>query len=110
MPKTEQDLRKEERIYSEVKKLNTIYKELPENKRKTVDKLIGNAAFMAVTLEDLQSVINIKGYIEEYQNGANQKGFKKSSEIEIYNTMIINYTSVIKQLTDLLPEDKENKL
>lgn len=59
---------------------------------------------MAVSLEDLQEAINKKGYVEEYQNGANQKGIKKCSEVDIYNTMAKIYSSVIKQLTDLLPK------
>lgn len=82
-----------------------MFKEIEEKKKKTVEKLVINAAFMAISLEDLQNIINEKGYTEEYQNGANQKGVKKCSEVEIYNTMIKNYSSVIKQLTDLLPKD-----
>jgi hypothetical protein len=45
--------------------------------------------------------------VEEYQNGANQYGVKKCSEVEIYNTMIKNYSSIIKQLIDLLPNDSK---
>ena len=61
---------------------------------------------MAASLYELRQIINVKGYTEEYQNGANQKGVKKSSEIEIYNTMIKNFSAVMKQLTDLLPKDE----
>ena len=49
--------------------------------------------------------IREKGFVEEYQNGANQFGVKKCSEVEIYNTMIKNYSSIVKQLVDLLPND-----
>lgn len=65
------------------------------------------AAFMAASLYELRKIINEKGYTEEYQNGANQKGIKKRSEVEIYNTMIKNYSAIIKQLTDLLPKEQE---
>ena len=41
------------------------------------------AAFMAASLYELRKIINEKGYTEEYQNGANQKGIKKCSEVEI---------------------------
>ena len=54
----------------------------------------------------LRQKIAEKGYTEEYQNGANQKGVKKSAEVEIYNTMIKNYMAVIKQLTDLVPKEQ----
>ena len=71
--------------------------------------MIEEAAFMAVSLAELQEKINEKGYTEEYQNGANQKGVKKSSEVEIYNTMIKNYMAVVKQLTDLIPKENKTK-
>lgn len=59
---------------------------------------------MAESLDELQETIREKGFTEEYQNGANQHGIKKCSEVEIYNTMIKNYMGVIKQLVDLLPD------
>ena len=68
------------------------------------------AAFMAASLYELRKIINEKGYTEEYQNGANQKGIKKCSEVEIYNTMIKNYSAIIKQLTDLLPKEQEKNV
>lgn len=90
-------------IKKELTKLKKIFKGIEPDKEKIVEKLISNAAFMAASLEELQDIINEKGYTEEYQNGANQFGVKKCSEVEIYNTMIKNYSSVIKQLVDLLP-------
>lgn len=87
----------------ELNKLKKIFKDIEPSKQKTVEKLISNAAFMAESLDDLQEIIREKGFTEEYHNGANQSGIKKCSEVEIYNTMIKNYSSVIKQLVDLLP-------
>ena len=89
----------------ELNKLKKIFKDIEPNKQKVVEKLISNAAFMAESLEELQGIIGEKGFTEEYQNGANQFGVKKCSEVEIYNTMIKNYSSVIKQLVDLLPNE-----
>ena len=61
---------------------------------------------MAASLYELRRIIDEKGYTEEYQNGANQKGVKKCSEVEIYNTMIKNYSAIVKQLTDLIPKEQ----
>ena len=95
---------KEEIIQAERRKLNAIYTKLETKTKRSVDSLIDEAAFMSASLFQLRMIINEKGYIETYKNGENQFGNKKSSEIEIYNTMIKNYMSVIKQLTDLLPK------
>jgi hypothetical protein len=88
-----------------MERLRSLLVDIGEDRLKSVEKLIGNAAFMAVTLEDLQDEINKKGPVSEYQNGENQWGTKKSPEIEIYNTMVKNYMAAVKQLTDLLPSD-----
>ena len=96
---------KDEIIKAEKRKLGGIYKQLDKKTLKAVDSLIEQASFVAASLYELAAIINEKGYTEEYQNGANQKGVKKCSEVEIYNTMIKNYMSIVKQLTDLLPKE-----
>jgi hypothetical protein len=91
------------RITKEVKRLEKLLKDIDVNTKKSVHSLIENAAFMSITLEDLQTTINQEGAVSEYQNGENQWGIKKSPEVEIYNTMIKNHMSIIKQLTELMP-------
>ncbi len=105
--KTKKELTKDERVKKEMRRLKRIYKDMDPDVKKATQSLIENAAFMVVTLEDLQETINREGVISEYQNGANQWGTKKSPEVEIYNTMIKNHMSIIKQLTDLLPKETE---
>jgi hypothetical protein len=100
------DIEKEKRIKREMTRLNSLLKNLDPKKKRAVSSLIKNAAFMAVTLEDLQEEINKNGVTEQYQNGANQYGVKKSSAVEVYNTMIKNHVQVMKQLTDLLPKEQ----
>ncbi len=91
-------------IRAEILRLKKIFKNLSPDAAEIALKLIENAAFMAVSLEELKQIINEKGYTEEYQNGANQFGVKKSSEVEVYNTMIKNFNQTMKQLCDLLPD------
>lgn len=102
--KTKKDLTKDEKIKKEIRRLKRIYKKMDPDVKKATQSLVENAAFMAVTLEDLQETINREGVVSEYQNGANQWGTKKSPEVEVYNTMIKHYMSIVKQLTDLLPD------
>ena len=63
---------------------------------------------MAVTLRELQNTLNTQGLTCEYQNGENQWGTKKSPEVEIYNTMVKNFISAMKAISDYLP--KNNKI
>lgn len=100
------DLSKEERILLEIKRLNKIFGKMDTKTKKAVHSLIENAAFMSVTLEDLQKEIIKNGVVSEYQNGENQWGTKKSPEVEVYNTMIKNHIAIMKQLTELLPKQE----
>ena len=92
----------------ELKKLNKIFKNISKDKKDLVQKLIKSAAFMTVELTKLENYISIHGVSETYQNGENQYGTKTSTEASVYNTMIKNYTSIIKQLCELLPEGLPN--
>jgi DNA primase large subunit len=97
-------IKKEKRIKKEITRLTATFKKIDKESKNTVVSLIRNAAFMTITLEDLEEQMNINGVVSEYQNGENQFGTKKSPEVEIYNTMIKNQMNIIKQLTDLLPK------
>lgn len=98
------DKQRKKKIKAELKRLNDILKYIDTTKKKTVEKLIEDAAFMAVTLEETRQIIARDGVIETYQNGENQKGVKKSSAVEVYDKMLNTYSKVIKQLCDLIPE------
>lgn len=100
---------KDELVKQEIERLNNLLRNVDENKRKSVDSLISNAAFMTVTLQDLQKEINKNGVTEEYKNGANQYGIKRSAAVDVYNTMIKNHVSVMKQLGELVPKTETSE-
>jgi len=102
------NLRDDKRTKAEIKKLKNLFKGLQHDKALLTEKLIENAAFMSVLLMDLQENIKDNGYKDKYQNGVNQYGYKKSVAADLYQTTIKNYTSVIKQLNDLLPNKDTN--
>lgn len=94
---------KVKRIKTETERIKQFYSPLPANKLELCTPLIENAAFMKVTLEDLQDMINASGVTDEYQNGENQFGRKISADIQAYNSMMKVYTAVIDRLGKMLP-------
>lgn len=92
----------DKRIRAEYSRLLKIYAGAPAKQLNLAKKLIANAAFMAVLLDDLAREIANVGAVEDYQNGANQHGKKSSSELQSYNSTIKNYSSTIKQLNEML--------
>lgn len=98
---------KQKLVKKELNKIKKLYIDLDENVKKSVEKLAENAAWMAVSLEELRAQIDIEGYEEVYTNGANQCGKKDSVAVKNYNTIIKNYNSVVKLLLDQLPEHQQ---
>ena len=97
----------EKQIKAEIKRLTKIFANIDEDKRDLCEQLIQNAAFMAVSLRDLQEQIKIDGWVEDYQNGANQKGRKVGSAAVQYTKLVNNYRQVIADLCKLLPKGEQ---
>ena len=102
MSKTEKT--KEQRIKSEISKLKKNYSNLDKERMTLAMKLIENAAFMTITLEDLQKEINEKGSIRTVTNGNGFETIQEAPELKAYNAVMQRYTPCIKQLTDMLPD------
>lgn len=100
-------IEKNQKIRKETNKLKKLFKELPKNKKKMAEKLIENASFMSITLDELKEDIKLYGVKETYVNGKDQFGFKESIESKTYNAMVKNYMNIMKQLNDMLPEEKK---
>jgi len=94
---------KEKRIKKEKTRLKKLLKDLPEDKQKLADGLIAQAAFMRVTLEELQEIMNTDGPVELFEQGA-QRMLREHPAAKTYNTMVRNYTAVCKAMFGLLPE------
>lgn len=96
-------LTKEEQITAEVERINELFKGADANKMAMAKPLIENAAFMRVTLAEMQEIINRDGVIDHYTNGQHQGGAKASAAVQGYNSLVKNYTTVIKTLMSLVP-------
>jgi hypothetical protein len=94
---------KEQRIAKEKRRLMKIFKNLEENKLKTCQSLIARAAFITVSLEDLEEQLNETGWVEVYQNGENQSGLKKAAAADVHISLTKNLNAIIKQLLELVP-------
>lgn len=97
-------IEKEKIRKKELLKLNKIFKELPEDKKRLAESLIQQAAFMVSTLAELQEILNNDGAVELFEQGA-QRMLREHPAAKTYNSMIKNYTTVCKQLMDMLPAE-----
>lgn len=101
---------KEKAVKKELRKLNALFKDIPEKNKKLVEGLINNAAFMFVSLKELQEELNENGAVIAYTSGNGFDTIKDNPAHKAYTNMLGKYTAIIKQLNDLLPkENQENK-
>ena len=96
-------MKKETRILREKDRLSEIFKDLEPNKLSTCQALIARAAFITVSLEDLEVQLNETGWVEFYQNGENQSGLKKAAAADVHISLTKNLNAIVKQLLDLVP-------
>lgn len=94
---------KEERIAAERERLNALFADLDANQLQAAAGLISSAAFLAVSLEDLEAEINANGCIDEYTNGANQCGYKVAASVQAYTSLNAKYQSTMNKLLKLVP-------
>lgn len=81
-------------------------KKMDEDKLNIALDIIKDVAYMTIKTTQLKEEVEEQGMVETYQNGANQYGRKKSAAFEAYMLMAKQKSALIKQLTDLLPEQE----
>jgi len=90
-----------------MERLAELCEALPEDRRRAGEGLIHRAAFLRITLEDLEEDINENGTTEEWRNGPDLPPMSRiRAAAQQHNTMVKNYAQVMRQLMELLPDTK----
>ena len=103
------ELSREERIGREERRLLRLFRDVEETRKKTVLGLIRRAAFMRISLEDLEEEINENGFTEEFSQGNQEPYMRERPVAKVYNALNGGYQKICKQLTDLLPKEERDK-
>lgn len=103
--------KKETRVAEEKARLLKLFDGLDHNKLQTCLTLIDRAAYITVSLQELEEQLNKVGWTEYYQNGDKQSGWKKSAAADVHISLTKNLNTIIKQLLELVPPaQKKSKL
>lgn len=97
-------MEKEKLIKKEISELNKLFADIPADKKKLTEGLIQNAAFMRVTLEELQREVIANGAVIQCQSGNGFDTIKDNPAQKAYTTMVARYTQIINQLQSFLPD------
>ncbi|MRS02179.1 hypothetical protein EG832_02965 [bacterium] len=96
-------------IKSEIERLTGILNGLTDDQLTVADNLIREAAFMKIALQGLKDEINKDGPVEMFTQGPNSYK-RQHPALSGYNALVKNYTVVIKQLIDMIPEANTSKV
>lgn len=88
------------------KEFTAILTKIPGKKKKAARAIAAQAAFLAVAVKELDEIVMRDGYVEEYQNGENQRGTKKTVAADLLDRYTKTYTTAIRQIVDLLPDEE----
>ena len=86
-------------------KIMKMYSELGDDRKEFVERLVDRMLWMEKTLNKLQRTINKEGPTLVTKNGNGFTTLQENPAQKSYNTMIRNYTSVIRQLNNMLDEN-----
>lgn len=100
--------KKKTRIHKENERLRARYAALPEDTLEIIDGLIDRAAYMRITLDDMEEDIDENGRVEMFSQSEHQEPYERERPVvKQYIQMSRNYQSIVKQLDDKLPKPKE---
>ncbi|MCC0648474.1 hypothetical protein [Clostridioides sp. ZZV15-6598] len=99
-----EQLEKEKKIKQEVSRLKKNYKDLEKEKVKILDGLVNEAAFLKISLEETREILIREGLTEIFKQGK-QEFERERLQVKIYLNFMKLYSSVMKQLIDIIPSD-----
>lgn len=90
-------------VKKEKNRLNRLFKDIPEKKKKAVEGLVIQAARLRVLLDEMWIDISENGDYELFSQSENQVPYERERPIaKLYNARDASYQRVMKQLTELI--------
>lgn len=93
--------------YEELKTLKETFEKMDNDKSKLALSLLDEAYFCGDTLKKLKEKVEKDGVVTEMCQG-DYNIDRENPALKSYNTTIKNYQALIKQITDLLPNQNNN--
>src|SRR5699024_2546011 len=93
--------------YEDLKTLKETFEKMDNDKSKLALSLLDEAYFCGNTLNKLKEKVEKDGVVTEMCQG-NYNIDRENPALKSYNTTIKNYQALIKQITELLPNQNSN--
>lgn len=98
---------RERLVKKEKTRLQRLYKRIPENQKRLTEGLIVQAARLRVLLDEMWVDITENGDYDLFSQSESQKPYERERPAaKMYNSRNDSYCRILKQLSDILPEEK----
>ena len=102
---------KESRIKKEQKRLGKIFVSRSEKEREAIEALVKRAAYMRVTLEDMEADLDENGFVEMFTQSDKLEPYERERPVaRLYNSMNKNFQNIMKQLTEFVEKTPPREL
>ena len=98
-----QNVVSDKQFKAQQKKYSKLLKKIEDFRQPVVKGLADRCSFMGSMLENLENHIKENGVVDEYTNGANQSGRKRSVEVDTYINLVKCYAVLVRQVTSSVP-------
>lgn len=96
---------KDRLIEEETKALKTQCSRLDCKKKQIAHRLCAKAAYLKVSLEEMQEDIDTNGYYEKFSQGKDQEPYDRIRPVvNTFNSFTSGYQKYMKQLTEMMPK------
>lgn len=96
---------KKSKSSSNIKELKEVFENMNNDKKKLALPLLEKAEFLEDTLNKLKLKVKEDGVVTMMSQGAYSIE-RENPALKSYNTTIKNFTTIIKQLNDMLPKEE----
>ena len=94
------------RIKKEERRLFEVFANIEPKRKKAVDGLLYRAAFLRISLEDLEIDINLNGTTEFFTQSATLPPYQRERPVcKTYSQFSTVYQKITAQLTNMLPKE-----
>lgn len=92
---------------SEVRRLQKVYKDLPESQKILVSKLLARAAYINSKLEAVENKIDQEGLVVDFKNGR-QEMQRINPHLKVYTDLLKIYSTLMEQIEDMIRHDRDH--
>lgn len=92
---------------SEIRRLQKIYKDLPDSQKILVSKLIARAAYINSKLEETENLLDGEGIIVDFENGS-QVIQRLNPYLKAYMDLLKIYSTLMEQIEDMIRHDRDH--